>query len=483
MAPVAVDHEPSYLPVAAVASHLVSAVFLTAVVCRGLYRSYCDLTPSQGARARQAGRSRLVPVFGALAALGLAVATKSAVDYASLSYQVWADERFESPRRCFESDGRFPHLSAVNVARWLNDTPIYRDAREIVAEKARRLFWGQQADLGMAAWSLLLSIEGRRRRIPYIWAYFCLAQLVSLSFAQNLFYVAMLLTPTPLPPASGTRVLDRVFPPKPDNWFPYPVVTTSVLYLERAITALIPVMAGSTATSSWSTLVLRATGLVLLAIPTVAPQSWGAVYSSPHGAHDTHIKTFRTLSLATFVMHALSTGYALAYNAPDSHHHRHSIRMPLDEAKRSDWERASTAVAKVLGSTADHPVIIKAAWPFAASPSFGARSMANDVADTARSVVATAASGKNDNAESPAPAPRSRGRPRKIKWKDQTLEETDGDAAYKPSADEVSAAAEGDVLPEEDIDWEAAALTWVIAIVGGLGCGSAGVFGGECISR
>lgn len=81
-------------------------MFLIAVVCRGLYRSYCDLTPSQGARARQASRSRLVPVFGALAALSLAVATKSAVDYASLSYRVWADERFESPSRCFESDGR-----------------------------------------------------------------------------------------------------------------------------------------------------------------------------------------------------------------------------------------------------------------------------------------------------------------------------------------------------------------------------------------
>lgn len=414
--------------------------------------------------------------------------------------------------KCFLMPPRFPYLSGVNVARWLNDTPIYRDAREIVAEKARRLFWGQQIDLGMIVWSLLLSIEGRRRRIPYTWAYYCLAQLVSLSFAQNLFYVAMLLAPTPLPPASRPWVLDRVFPPKPNNWFPHPVVTTSVLYLGRAMMALLPVMAGSTATSSWPTLVLSATSLVLLAIPTVAPRSWGAVYSSPHGAHDSHVKTFRTFSLATFVMHALSTGYALADNAPDSHHHRHSKRMPMGTAKRSDWERASTAVAKVLGSTADHPVvaavgrdvllsalslglwaavramdsrqIIKAAWPFAASPSCGARSqsMADDVAGTARSVAATAAG--DGKAESPAPAPRGRGRPRKVKWKDQTLEETDGDTAYKPSAGEVSAAVEGDVLPaEEDVDWEAAALAWVMTMVGGLGCGSAGVFGGECISR
>ncbi|KAL8350336.1 hypothetical protein RB598_005585 [Gaeumannomyces tritici] len=504
MAPVAVDHEPRYLPVAVVATHGIAVMALTAVVCRGLYCSYWDLTPSQGARARQASRARLVPVFAALAALSLVVATKSAADYAALSYRVWADERG------FESDGRFPYLSG-NVTRWLSDTPIYRDAREIVSEKARRLFWGRQVDLGMTTWTLLLSIEGRRRRIPYTWAYFCLAQMASLSFAQNLFYVALLLTPTPLPLGSGAegrgrlaQVLGRVFPSKPSNWFPSPVASTSVLYLGCAVMALLPETSGS--------IVLRITSLALLAIPTVAPLSWGAVYSPPHGAHDTHTKTFRTFSLATFVMYALGAGYALAYNAPDSHYHRHSIRMPLDTARRSEWERASTAVAKVLGSTADHPVvaaagrdvllsalalglwaavramdsrqIISAAWPLAAAPGLGAKSMADDVAETAHSVVAKVADDDDDKAEEPpTPAPRRRGRPRKIKQEDRAPEEANGDSAYKPSAEEVATAAEGDLLPEEDVDWEAAALTWVINIVGGLGCGSAGVFGGECVSR
>lgn len=44
-------------------------------------------------------------------------------------------------------------------------------------------------------------------------------------------------------------------------------------------------------------------------------------------------------------------------------------------------------------------------------------------------------------------------------------------------------AVEGDSLPAEDLDWEAAALAWGLTAAGGLGCGSAGVFGGECISR
>ena len=85
------------------------------------------------------------------------------------------------------------------LLQWLSDTPVHLDAIEILAEKARRFWWGQQFDLGLISWTMLLAIEGRRRNIPLLWSYQLLGQLVSLSFAQNLFFVALLLTPAPLP--------------------------------------------------------------------------------------------------------------------------------------------------------------------------------------------------------------------------------------------------------------------------------------------
>jgi hypothetical protein len=91
------------------------------------------------------------------------------------------------------------NATQLHVARWLTDTPIYMDSFEIVAEKARRFWWGQQIDVATLSWSLLLAIEGRRKNIPFLWAFLALAHLVSLSFAQNLFYVALLLTPSPIP--------------------------------------------------------------------------------------------------------------------------------------------------------------------------------------------------------------------------------------------------------------------------------------------
>lgn len=87
----------------------------------------------------------------------------------------------------------------MHVTRWLSDTPLHLDAVEISAEKARRFWWSQQIDLGLISWSMLLAVEGRRRNIPLLWSYLALGQLVSLSFAQNLFFVALILTPTPLP--------------------------------------------------------------------------------------------------------------------------------------------------------------------------------------------------------------------------------------------------------------------------------------------
>jgi hypothetical protein len=83
--------------------------------------------------------------------------------------------------------------------RWLSDTPFYRDALEIVAEKARYFWWGQQVNLALVSWSLYLAIEGQRRKISNLWAFLALAQMVNLSYAQNLFFVAILLTPVPLP--------------------------------------------------------------------------------------------------------------------------------------------------------------------------------------------------------------------------------------------------------------------------------------------
>ncbi|ROW12120.1 hypothetical protein VMCG_00723 [Cytospora schulzeri] len=563
MAPLPLESElrNSYTGLAVVVLHVSSAIYFIWTVGKSLSYSYKSLSPSQDVRLRLDQRRRLVPLFSVLALLSLSTALYSAVKYSSLSYRVWADQRGYLPsgntnsavggilKDNLASTSETAQLNATQLAaykvRWLADTPIYQDAFEIVAEKARRYWWGQQVDLSFVPWSALLAVEGTRRRIPHLFAFLSLAHLVNLSFAQNLFYVALLLTPAPLPdvgqqqqPTRWSRIRDSLFPPKPANWCLSPGFFLLSSMASYGSIFLVPYAAE---TPSFSRIIgiSRACTFVPLILQKAAPASWGTVQSDPHKAHAAFTDLFRLMSFMSVTLHGLATLTGLRYNLPDSHYHRHSRFLPWDIEKRSKWDRTTTAVGRILGSTLDHPVVAAVGYDvllsgtsaglWAAVRSLGAGDILtsvvplynndndndNDGSEEATSEKpsggtsqssssttgsvrrsgrnrkdsssvnnnnSTASRASEDHPEPPPPAPtttRRRGRPRKVK---QDPEEEPGDKTYVPSPGE-KASAEGDALPSQELDLEAAALAWGLMAVGGLGLGSAGVFGGECLAR
>lgn len=325
------------------------------------------------------------------------------------------------------------------------------------------------------------------------------------------------------------RVRDTISPPKPQNWSLKPGLFLLSVMLSYAGIFYLPYAAD---TPSFNRIVAAARGLTFapLILQSLAPVSWGLVHPHPEKANSAFTDLFRLMSFLSLVLHATATFNGLRYNLPDSHYHRHSKLLPWDVEERSKWERARTASGKLLGSMADHPVVaavgydvllsglsigvwaavrslrashvLTSAVPLYESSDEIQREHASeekatdddeDKASTAGSVrrssrqhkarvpsVSSVASrDSEDNRGAPAP-PRRRGRPRKVK---PDPEEEPGDATYEPSAEEVKASAEGDSLPSQDVDWEAAALAWGLTAVGGLGLGSAGVFGGECLAR
>lgn len=410
----------------------------------------------------------------------------------------------------------------VHVSQWLTETPVYTDAIEILSEKARRFWWAQQIDLGMVSWSMLLAIEGRRRNIPLLWSYQLLGQLVSLSYAQNLFFIALLLTPAPLTrrdddslPLSRfedsslhvsdrkltnfryVRIRNAIFPPKPANWAPHPMLYVAILVPRFAAVALSTIVAN---TPSFNTVYVagRALTLAPLVLPYIVPESWGKVHSEPHEIYGTYGKLFKSIAVASFALHAKATLTGLAYNAPDAHFHRHSIHLPFDTETRSSWERTTSAFGRILEATSDHPVVMGVGWDVLLSTlSIGlwAAVRSTDVSGLLASTLPfyERESIKSDNS-TPEPTkntgtkaittgtssdepttPRRRGRPRKVKDEDQ---------AYEPTPSEAADLAEGDVLPESgETGWDSTAVAWGLSVLGGLGLGSAGVFGGECVAR
>ncbi|KAH6654181.1 hypothetical protein BKA67DRAFT_658500 [Truncatella angustata] len=543
MAPVPIEHPPSYIPLALSTTHLGLVVYLTYAVGASLYTSYKSLSPAQDTRRRQEWRKKLAPVFAGLAAVALVSTTYSSLSYAVLSYKAWAHERdVELPHRLVGDKGFLPgthNASQVYLARWLDDTPIYYDAFEIVAEKARRFWWGQQVDLGSISWSILLAIEGRRRHIPLLTAFLALAHLVSLSFAQNLFYLALLLTPAPIaagndhlelpvvpmPASRWARIRHAVSPPKPTNWCPHPALLLGAVLVNFASLFILP-YAVETPSFVTVALVTRLSTFLPLIVSKVVPTSWGTVHPHPHDAYSSFTSLFRLISLASFALHAKATFFGLRYNLPDSHYHRHSRFLPWDIAERSTWEQSTTAIGKVLGSTRDHPVVAAVGWDVllcALSLGIWTAVRATDVEGIILSTVpfykkpghvaadhgSTPSAVKeefdsNEQATENGMKLRRRGPPKSrgtsissvgsdvagdntvlgtARRRGRPKKVAEPDEAYEPTAAEASQVVEGDILPPKELDWESAALAWGLAAFGGLGAAEAGVFGAECVSR
>lgn len=266
-----------------------------------------------------------------------------------------------------------------------------------------------------------------------------------------------------------------------------------------------------------------------LIVPAIVPESWGTAGVNHHDPYANISKLFRFMSSASALLHAKMTLTSFLYDLPGAFKHRHSIPIPFDTEKRSAWERSATALERILDATSDHPVvgaagrdtlisalslglwaavrainadeILKSAVLF-----YGAQPTTSDTTQPRESDVHDLVSQPsrtlrrkdlgirsrfsnissfNEFSEegTPTPAPRRRCRPRKAKHEPTPdPEEVPGDTTYEPTASE-KASVVGDVITAEDSDWESTALAWGLTALGGLGVGSAGVFGAECISR
>lgn len=427
MAPIELDHPNSNLRPLAIFAAWASTIFaLTGLVGSFIYRGDASLPPSQATRHRESRRWKHIQIFGILAALSCLVAFYFEADCLILSYKVWALERGEQlPTALWGEHGIFgddENTVELQLGRWAHDTFPMVELYDIVFEKSRRAWWSQQLLLGATAWSVFMSIEGsqlpdisyivnytvlipaagRRRNIPYLWAYNILSHLVGQSFAQNLFYLAILVTPVSFsqhkeeshPPQARKRVgasnsstlsrglhkaenvaenagrsaVDRVwngfsglFPSKPASWVPHPALYLLPLAIDYIAIFLTSFAAN---TASFATIIAIHNGVLFypLVLDRIVPEKWGTTYTSSHNAHRAYTRVFKFISVASFILYSNATLVALLDNTPDSHRHRHSMFFIHVEEHRSKLERGSTALAKVLGALNDHPAVGRAGW-------------------------------------------------------------------------------------------------------------------------
>ncbi|KAK5681577.1 hypothetical protein LTS10_006110 [Elasticomyces elasticus] len=167
-------------------SYNVAALGLTTVVLHTL----ATLQPSRDGSREPRQRTQ---IFVALAAVSFSTLSFNMLNVLIQSYTQWP-ERFPS------AYDRSQHSMIDNIWTWSATSTLFRDFGEaIVADEARYL-WVLSALMGTFSVCLYMATEGRRRSIPRLWAFFALSQILPISFAQNLFYIAILRQPAKAQP-------------------------------------------------------------------------------------------------------------------------------------------------------------------------------------------------------------------------------------------------------------------------------------------
>ncbi|CAF9931090.1 MAG: hypothetical protein GOMPHAMPRED_005825 [Gomphillus americanus] len=520
------------------ATYLTTTATLVALIgYRVFYRAYISLPPSQYTRIREHSRKYSVDVFAGLAAVSLGIALYYGYQFLLLSYQIWAYERGEIiPTGLTTEEGL---LSASGprlfLGRWFHDTDLTGEFWEIAMEKTRRRWWTNQLLVSTAAWSSYVSVQGRARGIPHLWAFVALAPLTSLAFAMNLFFVAVLLTPTPIPsdatalaPTSPKRhgrkvstsvksaaantairadtflgrlvaTRDHYLPPKPSNWTPAPLVSLIPLVLTVVHTTLLSFASNTTAFHSLLNLLLVDVFLPVL-LPVVLPRSWGSTTTTHHH----HTKSLTAFSILSLGLHIFTTFIAIIYNDPGAHRHRHSVLFFRKDSDRSQAARTATAFGKIAGAIFDHPAvgrigsdvllvsitlatwaavrgldprqILRAAGWASKSELERAAQVKNLVVQEVQSLMHSAV---NDNEDTlpETPSPRRSAKKSTAAKKIEDGEAPGEKGAGARSFPESAVAVRGE--DEAEIDWESGALAWGMMVLGGLGCGVAGVLGAD----
>ncbi|KAF7324900.1 hypothetical protein MKEN_00532200 [Mycena kentingensis (nom. inval.)] len=141
-----------------------------------------------------ATRASVLPVT-AYVFIALTIASFTHTWFYMFNFMAWSFHDYESTA--------VPAVDATSLQRlsqWLLNTSLFEQAWAGVCFGRFNWWWSQQLCLfTVGPWTIFLASEGPRFQVKRVWAYMLLGQLVAISVASNLFYLALVLSPQSLP--------------------------------------------------------------------------------------------------------------------------------------------------------------------------------------------------------------------------------------------------------------------------------------------
>ncbi|KAM0389565.1 hypothetical protein ACHAQC_008877 [Fusarium culmorum] len=160
-------------PIAILAGYLIACATCAGISIRTIYRQ----AVSSKAASR---RPYMIIIFSALAALSLAITWYHMFGFFKWSYQQWESTRLEKLD------------DELHLGEWLRDTKLFKQAWVSTLERPPRAIWSLQIFAFCANWSVMLAWQDTKRRIPHLWVFMLLGQIVAISFAANLSFLAFI---------------------------------------------------------------------------------------------------------------------------------------------------------------------------------------------------------------------------------------------------------------------------------------------------
>ncbi|KAJ3740247.1 hypothetical protein DFH05DRAFT_1511000 [Lentinula detonsa] len=123
--------------------------------------------------------------------------------YYMFRFMEWSFKDYES--KIEDINGAF--LDRLSL--WLINTALFEQAWYTVCSEPINWWFSEQlCSYTVGAWTIFIFVEAKRHKIKYAWTYMLLGQLVAISVASNLFYIAVSLsTPRPIKSRAASPVL------------------------------------------------------------------------------------------------------------------------------------------------------------------------------------------------------------------------------------------------------------------------------------
>lgn len=205
-------------------------------------------------------------------------------------------------------------------------------------------------------WADGFQFPGRRRNFSrsLSFAFVLLGQIAGLCTAQNLFFIALLLTPTP---AAGPRVKNPL-------WTPHIAAYLVPLALSLLTFDIIPYALENPSTLQlWTFSYYSIPWIFAVGIQSL-PEGFGQIHSSAQSAHRSYTTVFFWITAGAFVLHGKQTLAALLDNAPPPTDSKYNFLWSLYDHsyERSTAQRTGVAISKILNAVSDHPTVSAIGW-------------------------------------------------------------------------------------------------------------------------